>query len=202
MGWNSYDCYGWSVTEEEFKANVDYMNVHLKKYGWEYAVLDFCWYTSGRNFEPNPNQNETMHPVLHMDEYGHLARIRSGFLPVSALRGSSLCRNMSIARDRNLASMSCKRFPGRLSHKTRQLRNQECLSRYDVNEIDEISWLVRHMELRLFRLGRLQFEPISYKEAVALNVHISKDGPLIAAQCENSYQRALKFFLRDPVVYL
>ena len=31
MGWNSWDCYGTTVTEAEVKANADYMAKHLKK---------------------------------------------------------------------------------------------------------------------------------------------------------------------------
>jgi alpha-galactosidase len=39
MGWNSWDCYGASVREEEVIGNADYMEKHLKKYGWEYVVV-------------------------------------------------------------------------------------------------------------------------------------------------------------------
>ena len=34
MGWNSWDCYGPTVVENEVKANADYMAAHLKKFGW------------------------------------------------------------------------------------------------------------------------------------------------------------------------
>ncbi len=44
MGWNSWDCYGASVTEEEVKGNAEYMAKHLKRYGWEYVVVDIQWY--------------------------------------------------------------------------------------------------------------------------------------------------------------
>lgn len=33
IGWNSWDCYGASVTGEEVRANIDYMAEHLKDYG-------------------------------------------------------------------------------------------------------------------------------------------------------------------------
>src|SRR5512135_3928407 len=39
MGWNSWDCYGPTVTEPEVKANADYMAKNLKKYGWNYIVV-------------------------------------------------------------------------------------------------------------------------------------------------------------------
>ncbi len=44
MGWNSWDCYGPSVVEEEVKANADYMAEHLKESGWEYIIVDIRWY--------------------------------------------------------------------------------------------------------------------------------------------------------------
>jgi hypothetical protein len=40
MGWNSWDCYGPTVTEKEVKANADYMAKHLKNYGWQYIIVD------------------------------------------------------------------------------------------------------------------------------------------------------------------
>ena len=44
MGWNSWDCYGASVTEDIVRQNADYMAEHLKLYGWEYVVVDIQWY--------------------------------------------------------------------------------------------------------------------------------------------------------------
>lgn len=44
MGWNSWDCYGASVTEEEVRGNAEYMAKHLKQHGWEYVVVDIQWY--------------------------------------------------------------------------------------------------------------------------------------------------------------
>ncbi|HWF47411.1 MAG TPA: glycoside hydrolase family 27 protein [Bryobacteraceae bacterium] len=44
MGWNSWDSYGLTVTEQEFKANVDWLNANLKQHGWQYVVVDEGWY--------------------------------------------------------------------------------------------------------------------------------------------------------------
>jgi alpha-galactosidase len=44
MGWNSYDTYGDSVTEEETLANARYLKKHLLSHGWKYVVIDFRWY--------------------------------------------------------------------------------------------------------------------------------------------------------------
>jgi hypothetical protein len=49
MGWNSWDVYGASVTEEEVLGNAQYMAKHLSPYGWEYVVVDIQWYEPGAN---------------------------------------------------------------------------------------------------------------------------------------------------------
>ncbi|AFC32411.1 hypothetical protein PM3016_5729 [Paenibacillus mucilaginosus 3016] len=67
MGWNSWDCYGASVTEEEVRGNAQYMAEHLKPYGWEYVVVDIQWY------EPGANSSRYRPFVpLEMDEYSRL----------------------------------------------------------------------------------------------------------------------------------
>ena len=43
-GWNSWDCYGASVTEAEVLQNATYMANYLKPFGWEYIVVDIQWY--------------------------------------------------------------------------------------------------------------------------------------------------------------
>ena len=40
----SWDCFGASVTENEVRSNADYMSKHLKKFGYEYIVVDIQWY--------------------------------------------------------------------------------------------------------------------------------------------------------------
>jgi alpha-galactosidase len=44
MGWNSWDCFGAAVNEEQTRGNADYMAEHLKQHGWEYIVVDIQWY--------------------------------------------------------------------------------------------------------------------------------------------------------------
>ena len=66
MGWNSWDCYGPTVNEDEVKANADYMAAHLKKFGWEYIVIDIRWYVDN---EKSHGYNEK-DPAFVMDKYG------------------------------------------------------------------------------------------------------------------------------------
>ncbi len=46
MGWNSYDAYCGDVTEQEVKANADYMAQRMARFGWNYVVIDYYWYFS------------------------------------------------------------------------------------------------------------------------------------------------------------
>jgi hypothetical protein len=66
MGWNSWDCYGPTVEEHEVKANADYMAQHLKKYGWEYVVVDIRWFVEN---DKAGGYNQT-DPRYVIDEYG------------------------------------------------------------------------------------------------------------------------------------
>ncbi len=43
MGWNSWDAYGLTINEEQFKANAAVL-ASLERYGWKYAVIDEGWY--------------------------------------------------------------------------------------------------------------------------------------------------------------
>jgi alpha-galactosidase len=47
MGWNSWDVYGASVTEDEVLENAAYLARVLKPHGWEYVVVDIQWYEAG-----------------------------------------------------------------------------------------------------------------------------------------------------------
>ena len=44
MGWNSWDAYGLTITESQFRANVSVLKDKLAPFGWKYAVIDEGWY--------------------------------------------------------------------------------------------------------------------------------------------------------------
>lgn len=83
MGWNSWDCYGASVTEEALMGNAEYMAENLKRHGWEYVVCDIQWSESTA-------VSTAYHPFakLCMDEYGRLIpapnRFPSGFKAIAS----------------------------------------------------------------------------------------------------------------------
>ena len=43
MGWNSWDAYGFTIDEADFKANASVL-AQFRKHGWQYAVVDEGWY--------------------------------------------------------------------------------------------------------------------------------------------------------------
>lgn len=78
LGWNSWDCYGAAVNEDTVRKNADFMAKHLKKYGWEYIVVDIQWY------EPSASSHEYNNfTKLCMDEYSRLIPAENRF-PSSA----------------------------------------------------------------------------------------------------------------------
>ncbi|GEM46774.1 glycoside hydrolase family 27 protein [Deinococcus cellulosilyticus] len=67
MGWNSWDCYGASVTEAEVRGNAEYMAQNLRDLGWEYVIVDIQWYEPGAY----SSQYRPFVP-LEMDEFSRL----------------------------------------------------------------------------------------------------------------------------------
>jgi hypothetical protein len=67
MGWNSWDCFGAGVNEQQTRENIDYMAEKLKSHGWQYIVVDIQWY------EPQARTDRyRRNAELVMDENGRL----------------------------------------------------------------------------------------------------------------------------------
>jgi len=47
MGWNSWDCFGTTVTEAQTREQADFMAAKLQSHGWQYIVVDIQWYEPG-----------------------------------------------------------------------------------------------------------------------------------------------------------
>lgn len=68
MGWNSWDCYGTTVTEAEVLANAEHMAQHLLPFGWDTVVVDIDWSDpTARSHGYNEGA------PLHLDDLGRLA---------------------------------------------------------------------------------------------------------------------------------
>jgi alpha-galactosidase len=87
MGWNSWDCYGTTVTEAEVLANAEFMAEHLLQHGWDTVVVDIDWADpTARSHGYNAGA------PLAMDGFGRLlpdpgrfpsARDGAGFAPLA-----------------------------------------------------------------------------------------------------------------------
>ena len=65
MGWNSWDAYGLTITEADFKANVAVLAT-MKSLGWTYAVIDEGWYMD------NPDGAKLADRKYQLDAHGLL----------------------------------------------------------------------------------------------------------------------------------
>src|ERR1700730_881072 len=65
MGWNSWDSYGTTIKEAEVKANAEWLARHLKRFGWQYVVVDMEWFVTN----PVPAGNSP-NSQFSIDNYG------------------------------------------------------------------------------------------------------------------------------------
>ena len=116
MGWNSWDSYGLTITETEYKGNAEWMAKHLRRFGWEYAVVDEGWYlqnpeTGGKptwhftldeqgRFTPAPNRfpssanNAGFKPLA---DYVHSLGLKFGFHIIRGIPREAVEKNLPIA---------------------------------------------------------------------------------------------------------
>jgi alpha-galactosidase len=74
MGWNSWDAYGLTITEDQFRANVKVERDKLLPFGWKYAVIDEGWF-----FE-NPKDRDTPEKLHYaIDKYGRYVPVPARF---------------------------------------------------------------------------------------------------------------------------
>jgi hypothetical protein len=67
MGWNSWDCFGTTITEGQVKEQVDAMARQLRSSGWTYFTVDIQWYephSTGHAYKENAQ--------LEMDQFSRL----------------------------------------------------------------------------------------------------------------------------------
>jgi alpha-galactosidase len=65
MGWNSWDAYGTTIDEADFKANAAWFARYLKPFGWQYVVVDMEWYVTNPVPEGNSKTSQ-----FSIDEHG------------------------------------------------------------------------------------------------------------------------------------
>ncbi|RXH54701.1 Alpha-galactosidase precursor [Granulicella sibirica] len=58
LGWNSWDAYGLTITEPQFRDNVKVLAKTLKPFGWQYAVIDEGWFLKNPHDLKTPDKVE------------------------------------------------------------------------------------------------------------------------------------------------
>jgi alpha-galactosidase len=67
LGWNSWDCFGTTITEAQSKAQADAMAQKLKPFGWDIFTVDIQWY------EPDARGHDYKKDApLEMDAFSRL----------------------------------------------------------------------------------------------------------------------------------
>lgn len=91
---------------------------------------------------------------------------------------------------------------------------EECYRKYGIYGLEEVGWIAMSAKMNLFRLGRLQFEPIVLEEDIVgekqtikagvpvLNVHIPAGEPLDYEMCLESFKQAEVFFHNKDQIYV
>lgn len=74
MGWNSWDAYALTITEAQFRANVQVQAARLKPFGWEYAVIDEGWFLENPELRPTPGKL-----IYGLDAYGRYVPVTKRF---------------------------------------------------------------------------------------------------------------------------
>lgn len=102
MGWNSYDSFGGSVTEQETMDAATTLKAKLQPFGWNAVVVDYLWYDGAQIIDASvrylPSPKRFASPPEHW--------------------GSNPSPTESTPSASSLASTSCAAFPERASRRS------------------------------------------------------------------------------------
>ncbi|HVJ21111.1 MAG TPA: glycoside hydrolase family 27 protein [Polyangiaceae bacterium] len=106
LGWNSWDCYGMTITEAELLENGRVLREKLYPFGFRYLVMDAGW------FNPRPElarKDET--PEVELDEVGRLRPVVSRFPSAAADGGLTSVARALHAQDLRLGLHMMRGIP-------------------------------------------------------------------------------------------
>ena len=81
MGWNSWNTFGWNISEELIKTTADFfVESGLKDAGYEYIVIDDCWSEKQRdeNGRLVPDKYKFPNGIKPVADYIHSKGLKFG----------------------------------------------------------------------------------------------------------------------------
>lgn len=134
-GWNSWDCFGAGVNEEQLIANADYMAKHLKQYGWEYIVCDIQWY------EPKACSNDYNNfAELCCDEYGRLIPAQNRFPSSKGDKGFKPIADYIHSLGLKFGIHIMRGIPRQAVHANLRIKDSEYTARQVAHHFSVCSW--------------------------------------------------------------
>lgn len=86
MGWNSWDSWGYTIDEQQFRDTATWLHNHLQRFGYQYVVIDEAWFAQ-KPEAPTGQQDYTIDAYgLYMpapDRFPSAAN-GQGFAPLAA----------------------------------------------------------------------------------------------------------------------
>lgn len=135
MGWNSWDCYGAAVNEEQLLGNAEYIAKNLKKYGYEYVVCDIQWY------EPTAHSNEYNNFAdLCMDEYSRLIPAENRFPSSAGGKGFKPIADKIHAMGLKFGIHILRGIPRQAVHRNTAIKGTDSTAREIAQSFSVCSW--------------------------------------------------------------
>lgn len=137
MGWNSWDCFGPTVTEAEVKANADYMSKYLKSYGWNYIVVDIRWYV-GNDKAHGYNEKD---PNYVIDQYGRFLPAENRFPSATGGKGFKPLADYLHKKGLKFGIHIMRGIPVIAVKQNKAIKGTNLTARDIYSEKDQCSWL-------------------------------------------------------------
>ncbi|MBV9156593.1 MAG: glycoside hydrolase family 27 protein [Acidobacteriaceae bacterium] len=154
MGWNSWDSYGLSVTQNEFEANADWMAQHLRRYGWEYAVVDEGWYLE--NPEAKPGEFH-----FAMDAQGRYTPAPNRFPLAAANAGFSKLAQWAHARKLKFGIHIIRGIPREAVQKNLPIAGSEYRASDAANKSDTCAWNADNYGIKNNAAGQAYYDSLA-----------------------------------------
>jgi len=185
LGWNSWDCYTSSITEDSFRSEAKMFSTYLQKYGWEFVVIDGGWDRGTDGFSrtiPDPNtwpSSKNGTGLKAVSDYVHSLGLKFGLHLMRGIHQDAVNNNEKIygteyhAKDIAVESDKCvwsgDWYGVNMSHPAAAIFYQTLIDQM-------VSWGVEFIKVDCVGFGRDQHNA----DIIALSNSIKKSGkPII-----------------------